>query len=88
MNDNNNLFSAGDLLHMPQGTVLYHKIKRHFFGSGTANAIPIKVVEKPTIALVMEKDINDFYLVSIKDQEYLIKGYDVSLVNEELERAY
>ena len=84
----NNCFSPGDLLHVPQGTIIYNKIRKQFFGNSYPNSIPIKALEKPTIALVIEKDISDFYLVSIKDQEYLIKGCDVSLVNEELERAY
>ncbi len=79
-------FIPGDLLHIPQGTILYSKIK---IGDQSFPApAPRQVIDNPTVALVIEKDINDFYLVSIKDQQYLINGELVNIYNEDLQHAY
>jgi len=83
----NNKFMPGDLIHLPQGTVLYNKIRINTI-SEYPNAIPIKLLDKPTIGLVIEKDIKDFYLVNTMGNEYLIMEQGVNVYNEELKHVY
>lgn len=81
-------FIPGDLLHIPQGTVLYDKLKVNMNGALYPAPIPKQVIKFPTVALVLEKDFNDYYLVSIKDQQYLVNGQSVNIYNEDLQHAY
>jgi hypothetical protein len=81
-------FIPGDLLHIPEGTVLYDIIRVNMNGNLFPAPVPKQVIRNPTVALVIEKDINDFYLVSIKDQQYLINGELVNVYNEDLQHAY
>lgn len=83
----NNKFMPGDLVHLPQGTVLYNKI-RQTVNEAYPNTIRIKLLEKPTIGLVIEKDIEDFYLINTMGNEYLIMGQQVNVYNEELKHVY
>lgn len=83
----NNKFMPGDLLHIPQGTILYQKILLSFNGS-SPTGVPKEIVKQPTIGLVLDKDTNDFYLISIKDQEFLVHSDNVNIYNEELKHVY
>lgn len=71
----NNPFAIGDIVHLPQGTTLYKILnndKRFLYD----RPMPSKIVERPSIGLIIKKVINDFYMVSIENQEYLIKMQD------------
>jgi hypothetical protein len=81
-------FTPGDLLHIPEGTVLYDIIRVNMNGGLYPAPIPKQVIRNPTVALVIEKNFNDYYLVSIKDQQYLINGESVNIYNEDLQHAY
>lgn len=70
----------GDLVHLPQGTTLYKIInnsKRFIYDK----PMPIKMIDSPEVALVIQKSIYDFYVVNIKEQEFLIKSEEAYIIN-------
>jgi hypothetical protein len=83
----NNAFAIGDLVQIPQGTILYKSvdsIKKIILDNPT----PINIIDKPTIGLVINKSIQDFYIVSIGDKEYLIKSEQMNFALERNKNAY
>lgn len=67
-----NPFMIGDLVHIPQGIMLY----------GTVSPIsgPAKVTDKPFVGLVMKMYNAYFYKVGIGTEEYYIRKEDISLI--------
>ena len=82
-----NPFSVGDLVHLPQGTILYRLID---FNAKKINDVPmpIKIIDRPTVGLIINKSIYDFYMVSIGNQEYLIKAEQMNYKSENSNYAY
>ena len=82
-----NPFAIGDLVHLPQGTILYrildtNKKMLHDI------PMPIKMTDKPTVGLIINKSIYDFYKVSVGNKEYLIKAEQMNYQNENNKYAY
>lgn len=78
-----NIFYIGDLVHLPQGTTLYRLInndKKFIYD----RPMPIRLVDKPTVALILKKSIYDFYVVSIKNDEFMIRSEEAFIINGEL----
>lgn len=71
----NNPFMAGDLVHIPSGVILYKPIHEW------SDAFPAKTLEKPSVGLVLSKDIAEYYKVSIGRDEFLLKKEDMVLVS-------
>jgi len=75
-----NIFNIGDLVHLPQGTTLYRLInsdKRFVYD----RPMPAKLVDRPIVALILKKSIYDFYVVSIKNEEYMVKSEEAFIIN-------
>lgn len=83
----NNPFAIGDLVHIPQGTTLYRTIDNNNTFIYKV-PLPIKIVDKPTAGLVINKSIYDFYVVSIANVEYLIKSDEINYTSEKYIHAY
>jgi hypothetical protein len=74
-----NPFAIGDLVHIPSGVILYKPILPAISRSGP---FPAKASEKPTVGLVLNKDIMEYYKVSIGQEEYLLKKEDMVLIRK------
>lgn len=83
----NNPFAIGDLVHIPQGTTLYRTLdSNNRFAYKVP--LPIKIIDKPTVGLIINKSIYDFYTVSIGNIEYLIKSDEINYTSEKYIHAY
>ena len=82
-----NPFAIGDLVHIPQGTTLYRTVnteKNMVFD----RPMPIKLIDEPTVGLIINKSIYDFYVVSIGNREYMVKTEQINYVKEGSNNAY
>lgn len=82
-----NPFAIGDLVHIPQGTTLYRTIsidKRIIHD----RPMPIKITDKPTVGLVINKSIYDYYIIGIGTKEYMIKSEQINYIKEDSANAY
>lgn len=72
-----NPFAVGDLVHIPQGVVLY------FIDDSRVSSVvsPKKVNGKSTVALVLNKKYGEYYNISIGNEEFLVKKEDMALVS-------
>lgn len=75
-----NIFHIGDLVHLPQGTTLYRLINtdRRFIYD---KPMPIRLIDRPTVGLILKKSIYDYYVVEIKNEEYMIKSEEAFIIN-------
>jgi len=84
-----NPFAIGDLVHIPQGTTLYKIINPN--NSITMiydRPIPVKISDKPTVGLIINKSIYDFYIVDVGNKEYMIKSDQMNYVEKGYNNAY
>ena len=80
-----NPFAIGDLVHVSQGVVLYGQTE---FGqlSNTNPFAPKKINDKPTVGLITQKSIHEFYTVSIGNEQYYVRKEDIALVSRKVMR--
>lgn len=69
-----NPFAIGDLVHIPQGVVLYDTI------STNKPAKPMKINDRPIVGLVMNKFVHH-YTIMIGEEEFLVSKEDITLVS-------
>lgn len=74
-NQMDNPYAVGDLVHLPSGVVLYGTSKNY------VQPMPVKVIERPAVALVMNKFASEYYSVSIGEDEFLVRKEAISLVS-------
>lgn len=74
-----NPFTIGDLVHIPQGVVLYDPI------SADKPSKPMKINDRPIVGLVMSKYLHH-YTIMIGEEEYLISKEDITLVSRKAMR--
>ena len=74
-----NPFAIGDLVHIPQGVVLYDPI------SSNKPQKPMKINDRPIVGLVMSKLLHH-YTIMIGEEEYLISKEDITLVSRKAMR--
>ena len=77
-----NPFAIGDLVHIPSGVVLYSPIDLSIIKERKVAARAIKALEKPSVGLVLNRDLTDYYRVSIGQDEFLLKKEDMVLIRK------
>jgi hypothetical protein len=70
-----NPFAIGDLVHIPSGVVLYGTSKHYM------QPTPLKVIERPAVALVMDKFASEYYSISIGEEQWLVRKEAITLVS-------
>ena len=81
-----NPFAIGDLVHISQGVVLYGNSDNFYLGMSNSPLIPTKVNDKPTVGLVMENSIHEFYNIAVGQERYYVRKEDMALVSRKAMR--
>ena len=76
-----NPFAVGDLVHIAQGTTLY-KVYNNDKKLIYDKPMPVKILDKPTTGYIINKYIDDYYLVGVGNKEYLIRTEEIRFLNE------
>ena len=81
-----NPFAIGDLVHISQGVVLYGNSDNFKLGISSSPFSPRKVNDKPTVGLVMEHSMYEFYNIAVGQERYYIRKEDMALVSRKAMR--